>query len=146
MKERMLLLIKKIFLKLWIGIKFFYRKNKFIFIFLVNIILFRYQKLMPKFVGKKCEIQINSELKDNEHLHVFIIYDETTFQSNDGQKSSWRSKNEQPLCKKGQRQSIYVNDFLTEIIRRLKLSKDNDDDKIPHEAHITINLRKNFDR
>ncbi|RIA88324.1 hypothetical protein C1645_739489 [Glomus cerebriforme] len=76
-----------------------------------------YQSLMPKFIGEECEIQVNSELEDDECLHIFVIHDKTTFQSNDGQKSEWRPKNEQPLRKKGQGQLIHVSDFLTETIR-----------------------------
>jgi hypothetical protein len=56
--------------------------------FYLNIITFySYQKLMPKFVGKECKTQINLELMDGECLHILITHDETTFQSNDSQKS-----------------------------------------------------------
>ncbi|GET61542.1 hypothetical protein RhiirA5_426214 [Rhizophagus irregularis] len=43
----------------------------------------RYQKLMPKFIGKKCEIQVNFELKDGEYLYILVTHDKTTFQLND---------------------------------------------------------------
>ncbi|GBB88203.1 hypothetical protein RclHR1_14740003 [Rhizophagus clarus] len=79
----------------------------------------RYQKLMLKFIGEKCEIQVNPELKNGERLHILVIHDETTFQSNDGQKS--------------------------DTIGRLKLSSDVVDDGIPHEARVIINPGKNFD-
>ncbi|GES72956.1 hypothetical protein RCL_jg15606.t1 [Rhizophagus clarus] len=105
----------------------------------------RYQKLMPKFIGEKCEIQVNPELKNGERLHILVTHDETTFQSNDGQKSGWRPKNEQPLRKKRQGRSIHVSDFLTDTIGRLKLSSDVVDDGIPHEARVIINPGKNFD-
>ena len=49
---------------------------------------------MPKFIGEECETQINPELMDEERLHILVTHDETTFQSNDGQKSGWRPKNE----------------------------------------------------
>ncbi|CAB5391009.1 unnamed protein product [Rhizophagus irregularis] len=104
-----------------------------------------YQKLMPKFIGEECETQINPELMDGERLHILVTHDETTFQSNDGQKSGWRPKNEQPLRKKGQDQSIHVSDFLTDTIGRLKLNEDDIDDTIPHEARVIINPGKNFD-
>src|SRR3954470_8707693 len=100
---------------------------------------------MPKFIGEECEIQINPELEDGECLHVLVTHDETTFQSNDEQKSGWRPKNEQPLRKKGQGRSIHVSDFLTKTIRRLKLSESDIDNIIPHEACVIINPRKNFD-
>src|SRR3954471_7035391 len=101
---------------------------------------------MPKFIGEECEIQINPELEDGECLHVLVTHDETTFQSNDGQKSGWRPKNEQPLRKKGQGRSIHVSDFLTETIGRLKLNESDVNETILHEARITINPEKNFDR
>ncbi|CAI2181903.1 2499_t:CDS:2, partial [Funneliformis geosporum] len=61
---------------------------------------------MPKFVGKEYEFQVNSELKD-EHLHILVTYDKTTFQSNDRLKS--------------------------DTIERLKLSDDNVDAEILSE-------------
>ncbi|GES93696.1 hypothetical protein RCL_jg27178.t1 [Rhizophagus clarus] len=79
----------------------------------------RYQKLMLKFIGEKCEIQVNPELKNGKRLYILIIHDKTTFQSNDGQKS--------------------------DTIRRLKLSSDVVDDGISHEARVIINPGKNFD-
>ncbi|GBC51645.2 hypothetical protein GLOIN_2v1787970 [Rhizophagus irregularis DAOM 181602=DAOM 197198] len=105
----------------------------------------RYQSLMPKFIGEECETQVNPELEGDEYLHIFVTHDETTFQSNDGQKSGWRLKNEQPLRKKRQGRSIHVSDFLTETIGRLKLNDDDMDDSIPHEARVIINPGKNFD-
>ena len=100
---------------------------------------------MPKFVGEECETQINPELMNGERLHILVTHDETTFQSNDGQKSGWRPKNEQPLRKKGQGRSIHVSDFLTDTIGRLKLNENDLDDTIPHEARVIINPGKNFD-
>src|SRR5688500_19259309 len=100
---------------------------------------------MPKFIGNECETQVNPKLKDGEHLHILVTYDETTFQSNDGQKSGWRPKNEQPLRKKGQGRTIHVSDFLTDTIGRLKLNEKDVDNTIPNETCITINPGKNFD-
>ncbi|RGB27634.1 hypothetical protein C1646_768870 [Rhizophagus diaphanus] len=68
---------------------------------------------------EKENIVINTELKNGEHLHILVTHDEMTFQSNDGQKS--------------------------DTIRRLKLSEDDVDDRIPHEARVIINPGKNFD-
>ena len=55
---------------------------------------------MPKFIGEECETQIDPKLKDGDCLHILVTHDETTFQSNDGLRSGWRPKNEQPLHKK----------------------------------------------
>ncbi|CAI2192300.1 18293_t:CDS:2 [Funneliformis geosporum] len=46
-----------------------------------------YEKLMPKFKDNNLEIQINSDLQENEYLHIPVIHDETTFHSNDGRRS-----------------------------------------------------------
>nr|CAG8460288.1 15518_t:CDS:2 [Entrophospora candida] len=46
-----------------------------------------YQKLMPKFTGDDLEIQINPELEEDEKIHVLVTQDETTFQSNDDEKT-----------------------------------------------------------
>jgi hypothetical protein len=101
---------------------------------------------MPKFVGDELEIRIDPELEDGQQIHILVTHDETTFQSNDGQKSGWRSKNEQPLHKKGQGRTIHVSDFLTDTIGRLKLNEEEiNDDKIPNEARVIINPGKNFD-
>src|ERR1044071_9221248 len=100
---------------------------------------------MPKFIGEECETQIDPELKDRDRLHILVTHDETTFQSNDGFRSGWRPKNEQPLRKKGQGRSIHVSDFLTETIGRLKLNEDDIDGIIPNEARVIINPGKNFD-
>jgi len=100
---------------------------------------------MPKFIGDELEIRIDPELESGQKLHILVTHDETTFQSNDGQKSGWRPKNEQPLRKKGQGRSIHVSDFLTETIGRLKLNGSDVDETIPHEAHVIINPGKNFD-
>src|SRR4051794_39710482 len=97
---------------------------------------------MPKFIGEDCEIQINPELNEGEKVHILVTHDETTFQSNDGQKSGWRPKNEQPLRKKGQGRTIHISDFLTETIGKLRQDIDN---TIPNEACVTINPGKNFD-
>jgi hypothetical protein len=46
----------------------------------------------------------------------------------------WTEIATQRLYKKGQGRSIHVSDFLTDTIRRLKLSEYDVDDRIPHEA------------
>lgn len=42
---------------------------------------------MPKFTGDDLEIQINPELEEDEKIHVLVTQDETTFQSNDDEKT-----------------------------------------------------------
>ena len=42
---------------------------------------------MPKFIGDEFEIRIDPNLEDKQKIHVLVTHDETTFQSNDGQKS-----------------------------------------------------------
>ncbi|CAJ0831776.1 9164_t:CDS:2 [Entrophospora sp. SA101] len=76
---------------------------------------------MLKFIGDDFELQINPELKEGEKIHVLVMQDETTLQSNDGKKSGWRPINEQPLHKKGQGRTIHISDFLTETIGQLRL-------------------------
>ncbi|CAG8459129.1 7923_t:CDS:2 [Funneliformis caledonium] len=77
--------------------------------------------LMPKFIGNELEIRIDSKLK------------------------GWRPKNEQPLRKKRQGRTIYVNDFLTNTIGRLKINEEEIDNTILSEACVIINPEKNFD-
>ncbi|CAG8546833.1 8414_t:CDS:2 [Funneliformis caledonium] len=76
---------------------------------------------MLKFTGNELEIRIDPELE------------------------SWRSKNEQPLRKKGQERTIHVSDFLTDTIGRLKLNEEEIDSTISNEACVIINPEKNFD-
>ena len=57
---------------------------------------------MPVFSGENLEIQINPELNKGEKVHILVTHDEAIFQSNDGLKSGWMPKGEQPLRKKGQ--------------------------------------------
>ncbi|PKK66292.1 hypothetical protein RhiirC2_784979 [Rhizophagus irregularis] len=53
-----------------------------------------YEKLMPKFEGENLEVLINPILQENEHLHILVTYDETTFHSNDERQSGWTSHEE----------------------------------------------------
>ena len=75
---------------------------------------------MPEFIGDDLEITLDPKLEDGQCIHVFVTHDETTFQSNDGKKSGWKPKNEQPLWKKGQGRTIHVSDFLTNTIGRME--------------------------
>ena len=103
---------------------------------------------MPKFTGDDLEIQINPELEEDEKIHVLVTQDETTFQSNDDEKTGWRPRNEQPLRKKGQGGTMHVSDFLTETIGRLKLSDEQKlevEENFPHDAQVIICPGKNAD-
>ena len=91
---------------------------------------------MPKFIGNELETRIDPNLEGEQKIHVLVTHDETTFQSNDGQKSGWRPKNEQPLRKKGQGRTIHVSDFLTDTIGRLKINEEEIDDTIPSEVRV----------
>ncbi|CAG8679683.1 2602_t:CDS:2, partial [Funneliformis caledonium] len=73
---------------------------------------------------------IDPELEGEQQIHVLITYDETTFQSNDRQKSG---------------RTIHISDFLTDTNERLKLNEEEIDSTILNEAHVIINPRKNFD-
>jgi len=42
---------------------------------------------MLKFIDNELKIRIDLELESGQKLHIFVIYDETTFQSNNEQKS-----------------------------------------------------------
>ena len=100
---------------------------------------------MSKFIGNELETRIDPNLEGEQKIHVLVTHDETTFQSNDGQKSGWRPKNEQPLRKKGQGRTIHVSDFLTDTIGRLKINEEEIDNTIPSEARVIIHPGKNFD-
>ncbi|CAG8742762.1 17712_t:CDS:2 [Rhizophagus irregularis] len=108
-----------------------------------------YEKLMPKFEDDNLEIQINPNLQENEHLHILVTHDETTFHSNDGRQSGWASHGEQPLRKKGRERSIHVSDFLCETIGRLQLSEEQKlsevANNIPYEARVIMNPETNYD-
>ncbi|PKB95594.1 hypothetical protein RhiirA5_302831, partial [Rhizophagus irregularis] len=108
-----------------------------------------YEKLMPKFEDDNLEIQINPNLQENEHLHILVTHDETTFHSNDGRQSGWASHGEQPLRKKGKERSIHVSDFLCETIGRLQLSEEQKlsevANNIPYEARVIMNPETNYD-
>jgi len=55
---------------------------------------------MPIFSGDNLEVQINPVLNEGEKLHVLVMHDESTFQSNDGLKAGWMPEGKQPLKKK----------------------------------------------
>jgi len=48
---------------------------------------------------------------------VFIIHDESTFNSNDGGKKIWVHEDKSALRKKGHGQGLHVSDYLTSIGR-----------------------------
>ncbi len=84
-----LLLIEKNFLRLWKGKYFIFLLYLifYLFILLTFFLYYNYQKLMLKFIDNELKIRIDLELESGQKLHIFVIYDETTFQSNNEQKS-----------------------------------------------------------
>ena len=103
---------------------------------------------MPTFDGENLEIQTNPELSNDQHLHVLVTHDETTFHSNDGRQSGWAPNGGQPLRKKGKGRAIHVSDFLCETIGRLQLNeeqKSNNLSAIPHEARVIMHPGINND-
>jgi hypothetical protein len=103
---------------------------------------------MPVFEGEDMDIRIDPDLSCEESLHVLVTHDESLFHANDGRRSGWGPKEEQPLRKKGQGRAIHVSEFLCETLGRLKLSDEqcavlgND---FPAEARVIIHPGKNHD-
>ncbi len=50
---------------------------------------------------------------ENEKPLVLVIYDESTFNSNDGKRQIWIENEKQPLRLKGREKRIMVSEFLT---------------------------------
>jgi hypothetical protein len=106
--------------------------------------MLQYEKFMPIFEGENMKQQ-NPSLLPNEKMHILVIYDEYLFYSNDDRPIIWASIGNPPLRKKGQGKSIMVNEFLLEIIGRLKLSEDEIilNPNIPIEARKFLKPEKN---
>lgn len=129
----------------------FYKIIDFVILIIIYLlyILCRYERLMPQFEGDNLEIRIDPLLEEDEKIHVLVTHDETIFHANDGRKSGWAPKNEQPLRKKGQGSSIHVSDFLCETSGRLCLHNEQNSSRnetnIEHEARVIIHPGKNRD-
>ena len=66
--------------------------------------------------------KISPLLIPKEKEHILIVYDECIFYSNDGKCGIQVKSGELLLRKKGNRKSIMINEFLTEVCKRLKLT------------------------
>ncbi len=69
---------------------------------------------MFKYEGESMD-RICPDLSKGEKKRVLIVHDECIFYSNDGKHGLWTRNGEMPLRKKGNRRSIMVSEFLTEI-------------------------------
>jgi len=57
-------------------------------------------------------VPVPSVLMGKEHIPVF--QDESIFHTNEHRHTVWVPEGQQPLCKKGNGQSIHVSDFITQ--------------------------------
>ncbi|KAF0493368.1 dde family endonuclease [Gigaspora margarita] len=73
------------------------------------------ETLMPQFVGDNMEIVINSEISEENQIHILVTHDECTFYANDSCSSVWAPLGIQLLHKKGMGKALMVLKFLTEI-------------------------------
>ena len=62
-------------------------------------------------------------LQPEEKAHVLVIQDETIFHTNKYHHHMWLTCNQQPIQKKGNGHAIHISDFISEIIRQIKLSE-----------------------
>lgn len=65
-------------------------------------------------------VMIEPQLNPNEKKHILVTHDEFVFYANNGKKTYWGPKDHAFLRKKGNRLSLHISDFLTEIDGRLK--------------------------
>ena len=61
-------------------------------------------------------------LKCGEWVHIVINHDEMSVATNEQCHWVWLATNQQPLCKKGNGQSIHVSDFILETMGHLYLT------------------------
>ncbi|GBB83636.1 hypothetical protein RclHR1_10330006 [Rhizophagus clarus] len=80
-----------------------------------------FEKLMLIFEGDNME-QKDLILSNKEKLHIFVIYDECLFYTNDDHPIIWASLGKPPLRKKRQEKLIMISDFFLETIGYLKLT------------------------
>lgn len=81
-----------------------------------------YQKRMPVYVGDEMETTILPELSDDVKPLIFVVHDESCFQSNDGGKTGWFDENRRQIRPKGSGKSLMVSAFLCECHGLLRLS------------------------
>ncbi len=59
-----------------------------------------YEQFMPIFIRDEMK-QINLEISDNQKIHIFVMYNESLFYTNDDHPIIWASSKELSLQKKG---------------------------------------------
>ncbi len=92
--------------------------------------MFEHEKYMSKYKREMID-RIYPNLPEKEKKRILVTHDECIFYSNDGKRGIWAKNGELPLRKKGNRRSIMISEFLTEIDGRLCLQPD-DIEKYPN--------------
>ncbi|RIA79216.1 hypothetical protein C1645_746049 [Glomus cerebriforme] len=102
-----------------------------------------YEKYIVKYEGENME-WISPTLEISEKEVILVTHDEYIFYSNDGKRGVWTKSGELPLCKKGNRHSIMVSEFLSEKCGQLKLNPQQcqENTSIPEEARAYLQLEK----
>ncbi len=73
--------------------------------------------------------QIPLTLQPGEKEHVLVVQDETIFHTNEYRQHMWVKGDQQPIRKKGGGRVIHVSDYISETVRRLKLSEEQISDQ-----------------
>ena len=83
-----------------------------------------YQRRMPIYVGDEMETRIMAEPSSNTKPLIFVVHDDSCFQSNDGGKTGWFDDNHRQIRPKGSGKSLMVSAFLCECHGLLRLPND----------------------
>lgn len=96
---------------------------------------------MSKYEGEFMD-RVHLNLPNGEKERVLVVHDECIFYSNDGKRGLWTKNGEMSLQKKGNRRSIIVSKFLTEIdgCLRLKQADVENHPYVPEEAWCYLKL------
>ena len=83
--------------------------------------------------------RIPPTLQPGEKEHVLVMQDETIFHTNKYRRHMWLTCDQQPIQKKGNGRTIHISDFISEMIRRIKLSEEQISEqlKCPVESHLS---------
>ena len=84
----------------------------------------KYQLKMPIYTGDTMETRIMPEIEENEKPLVFVVHDESCFQSNDSGKTGWFDEDRRPIRPKSNGKSLMVSAFLCECHGLLRVSDD----------------------
>jgi len=68
--------------------------------------------------------RIPPTLLPGDKKHVLVYQDESIFHSNEYRRRSWLAQDQQAIRKKGNGRAVHVSDFISEMIRWIKLSED----------------------